>query len=187
MAREPVGLGTADWVQPHPSWGALPRRCPRRVSCGLGHGWDRPATFKTFEPTFDNIMTSLGWMTWIAVFVGGGLGSVMRLGTGQLLAAFLPQESHWFPWGVLSANLLATGLLAWCLVAGGGIWGKSSPMWWFMTVGVCGGFSTFSAFAWDTMRLWQQGGWFVAGVNVVVSVGGCLFVGWWVSKTFETS
>ena len=132
-------------------------------------------------------MTSLGWMTWLAVFVGGGLGSVMRLGTGQILAALLPQESHWFPWGVLSANLLATGLLAWCLVAGGGIWGKASPVWWFMTVGVCGGFSTFSAFAWDTMRLWQQGGWLVAGLNVVVSVGGCLFVGWWVSKTFATS
>ena len=96
--------------------------------------------------------------TWLAVFLGGGLGSVLRFAVGQGLASILSPSDTAFPWAVLAANVLATGLLAWTSVAGADAWGKSSAMWFFLTVGVCGGFSTFSTFAWDTLRLMQQGG-----------------------------
>lgn len=125
-------------------------------------------------------------LTWVAVFLGGGLGSVLRFGLGQGLKSWgVATES--FPWGVLTANVIATALLAWCAVVGAEHWGKTSPMWFFMTVGVCGGFSTFSTFAWDTLRLWEEGGWLMAATNVAVSVIGCVLVSWWVAKTCAAS
>jgi CrcB protein len=121
-------------------------------------------------------------ITWLAVFLGGGVGSVLRFGTGLALKAWRPAEAATFPWGVLTANVLATGLLAWVAVAGAEAWGKSSPMWFFMTVGVCGGFSTFSTFAWDTLRLWEQGHLGLAAMNVALSVTGCVIVSWVVAR-----
>ena len=84
---------------------------------------------------------------------------------------------------LVAANVLATALLAWCAVTGAELWGRTSPIWFFMTVGVCGGFSTFSTFAWDTLRLWEDGGWALAATNVAVSVVGCVAVSWWVART----
>lgn len=125
-------------------------------------------------------------MTWLAVFLGGGVGSVLRFGLGQGVRV-IGAEAATFPWAVLGANVLATALLAWCAVAGAELWGKASPIWFFMTVGVCGGFSTFSTFAWDTLRLWEEGGWMLALANVTVSVVGCLAVGWWVANVCADS
>ena len=125
--------------------------------------------------------------TWIAVFLGGGLGSVLRFAVGQGLASILSPSDTSFPWAVLAANVLATGLLAWTSVAGADAWGKSSAMWFFLTVGVCGGFSTFSTFAWDTLRLMQQGGLGLALLNMAISVGGCVLTAWWVAKSCATS
>ena len=119
-------------------------------------------------------------ITWLAVFLGGGVGSVLRFALGQGMRA---AEVGGFPWAVLAANVLATALLAWCVVAGAELWGRTSPIWFFMTVGVCGGFSTFSTFAWDTLRLWEDGGWALAAANVAVSVVGCVAVSWWVART----
>ena len=125
-------------------------------------------------------------MTWLAVFLGGGVGSVLRFGLGQGVR-MIGAEAATFPWAVLGANVLATALLAWCAVAGAELWGKASPIWFFTTVGVCGGFSTFSTFAWDTLRLWEEGGWMLALANVTVSVVGCLAVGWWVANVCADS
>ena len=139
-------------------------------------------------------------MTWLAVFLGGGVGSVLRFGLGQAMRT-VGSDALSFPWAVLGANLLATALLAWCAVTGADMWGKSSPMWFFMTVGVCGGFSTFSTvsfrpftafrtfstFAWDTLRLWEEGGWPLAVANVAVSVVGCVMVSWWVARVCASS
>lgn len=125
-------------------------------------------------------------MTWVAVFLGGGVGSVLRFGLGQGVR-MIGAEAATFPWAVLAANVIATALLAWCAVAGAELWGKTSPVWFFMTVGVCGGFSTFSTFAWDTLRLWEDGGWVLAATNVAVSVLGCVVVGWWVARVCADS
>ena len=129
----------------------------------------------------------LTWLTWVAVFLGGGVGSVLRFGVGELLRWGLPEGQTTFPWGVLAANVLATALLAWTVVVGTQLWGRASPMWVFMTVGVCGGFSTFSTFAWDTLRLWEQGSWWLAAANVAVSVGGCVAVAWATSRGLSTT
>ena len=43
-------------------------------------------------------------------------------------------------------------------------------------------FQHLSTFAWDTLRLWQDGGWALAVTNVAVSVVGCVAVSWWVAQ-----
>ena len=121
---------------------------------------------------------------WLAVFVGGGLGSVARYGLTRLF----PSGTGQFPWATLAANILATLLLA--LIIGGWMkgWLRDQPLATkLLTTGFCGGFSTFSTFAWDTLRLWEEGGWLMAATNVAVSVIGCVLVSWWVAKTCAAS
>ena len=115
-------------------------------------------------------------MTWVAVFLGGGVGSVMHFGLGEGMRAWWPEATAGFPWGVLAANVLATGLLAWCAVAGADVWGKTSPLWFFMTVGVCGGFSTFSTFAVELLNTLRQHQWLQFLVLTVGSIVGGLLV-----------
>jgi CrcB protein len=86
----------------------------------------------------------------IAVFVGGGLGSLCRYGLSQWLS------SASFPWATLAANISA------CLVLGL-VTGYSSRYSWpsawklLAATGFCGGFSTFSTFSSETFILAQEG------------------------------
>ena len=100
-------------------------------------------------------------MTWLAVFMGGGVGSVLRFGLGK---AFVPWRSAPFHGRFWRPTCWPRPCLAWCAVTGAELWGRTSPMWFFMTVGVCGGFSTFSTFAWDTLRLVARR-WMGVGVD----------------------
>ena len=56
----------------------------------------------------------------------------------------------------------------------------------FWAVGLCGGFTTFSAFSWETLRMVEKGSWLAAGAYVVGSValtiGGCA-LGYYVTRT----
>lgn len=111
------------------------------------------------------------------VFVGGGVGSVLRFGI-----AHWATPAEWddagppFPFATMLVNLLcsiAIGVLAgWC---GRREWARS-----LLIVGMLGGFTTFSAFGLDAARLFDSGHpgrafWYVAG-----SVAGGL-VGVWVA------
>lgn len=109
----------------------------------------------------------------LAIFLGGGLGSVARYALGQWVLQLSPSR---FPWGTLSANLLACATM-------GLVWlffGKEfqrHPGWMaFAIIGFCGGFSTFSTFSFETLRLLRDGMILWAVLNVVVSVVACLLV-----------
>lgn len=90
----------------------------------------------------------------ILVFLGGGLGSVIRFGMGKWINAFY---NHHFPWGTLAVNVVACFILG--LVIGLAdhrqLMSSSSRLFW--TVGFCGGFSTFSAFSAEALGLIQGG------------------------------
>ncbi len=110
-----------------------------------------------------------------AVFFGGGLGSVARWGVGEMCARWWPTV----PAGTLAVNVVATAVLC-----GVGAWAAGEVRvprgaMLLVTAGFCGGFSTFSTFAADTMRLAGEHGWGWAAANVAVNVGGCLAVGVW--------
>lgn len=114
----------------------------------------------------------------LAVFVGGGLGSVLRYAVG-LGAATLATS---FPLGTLIANVLATSAMAWGLVY---LTGRADlPSWVSLLVitGFCGGFSTFSTFSVDTVKLYQHGLTSLAVLNVLANVLICVLLAFAIIK-----
>ncbi|MFZ1688676.1 MAG: fluoride efflux transporter CrcB [Flavobacteriales bacterium] len=112
--------------------------------------------------------------TWLAVFVGGGLGSVVRYAMSLALGRWFMGAV--FPWATLASNVLATaimGLLVWRFALDG----EGKELWWtLLAVGFCGGFSTFSTFSVETIQLMREGFTFFAWLNILVSVSACLLI-----------
>ena len=105
----------------------------------------------------------------LLVFVGGGIGAALRHGVN---AAFLRWLGPSFPWHTLVINMagsLAMGLFAgWLAFKAGEAW--SQPVRLFLTTGICGGFTTFSAFSLDAVLLWERGETGAAAGYVLASV-----------------
>ena len=112
-------------------------------------------------------------MAWIAVAVGGALGSLARHAVSHVT------RSDRFPYGTVLVNVsgcLVIGLLA-GLVASRRI---SLPMHWreFLFVGLLGGFTTFSTFGLDTLTLVRTQSFSSAALNVGLQVVGGLAAVW---------
>ena len=113
------------------------------------------------------------------VFLGGGLGSVMRYG----LARWALATGREALWGTLAANVLACALLGYLLARSDGEWLAQPPARLLLAVGLCGGFSTFSTFSLEALSLLQAGrtGSAIAYVvaSIVLGVGAIALAGWW--------
>ena len=101
--------------------------------------------------------------TAIAVFIGGGLGSLARWGVGRSM-------SDWaHPHAALVATLAANALA--CLVLG--FFLSKAPnarqVAW-IAIGFCGGFSTFSTFSQEVLTLFKTGQWVTALCYAVASM-----------------
>ncbi|MFD2263644.1 fluoride efflux transporter CrcB [Lacibacterium aquatile] len=115
-------------------------------------------------------------MEWLAVAIGGAVGSVaryefakqvtMRLGTG-------------FPWGILAINVIGSFVMG-VMVAFFALVPLPQTLRVGLTTGILGGFTTFSTFSLDVATLMERGQTLLAAVYVVASVGlgvGGLFAG----------
>ena len=104
----------------------------------------------------------------LLVFLGGGLGSVLRLAVLHLSRIWLPPG---FPYGTLTANVvggLAAGAIgAWLMSRNAG---GMDPGSLFLLTGLLGGFTTFSAFSLDAYLLWQRGEMLTTAGYVLASV-----------------
>ncbi|MBK7946356.1 MAG: CrcB family protein [Flavobacteriales bacterium] len=112
--------------------------------------------------------------TWIAIFLGGGLGSVARFGITRAVLALGLKGA--FPWATLFANVLATGILAWLILRMQPQLEGRDALKAFLAVGFCGGFSTFSTFSYENFLLLREGHSAMALANIAISVVLCLAV-----------
>jgi CrcB protein len=104
-------------------------------------------------------------MNWIIVFVGGGIGSVLRYGIGKII----PFKVISFPWSTFLSNFLACVIFAFALL----LIQKNPKNEWiqpFILVGICGGFSTFSTFSYENYQLFQSGNHGILLLNVFISL-----------------
>ena len=114
---------------------------------------------------------------WVAI--GGALGSVGRYWLSGLVANRFGET---FPWGTLVINVTGAfgiGVIG-ALASPEGRMDSQSRAFatQFLMIGVCGGYTTFSSFSWQTLRLLQDREWLYAGGNVILSVTLCMIAVW---------
>lgn len=110
---------------------------------------------------------TLGGVALIAL--GGAAGTLARFGLVEAAKRLHPApETPAFPWGTLAVNLLgcfAIGYLATAMTVN-----VREDLRAAVFIGVLGGFTTFSSFAWETQSLWSAGRITHAAAYVAVSV-----------------
>jgi len=125
---------------------------------------------------------------WVAI--GGALGSMGRYWLSGLVAARFGET---FPWGTLVINVTGSFLIG--IFAGFATpEGRLDPQsrvfaTQFLMIGICGGYTTFSAFSLQTLNLLRDREWLYAGGNVILSVILCLLavgLGYWLGAMFSS-
>lgn len=118
----------------------------------------------------------------LAVFIGGGLGSLCRYG---IILYFL-QYKFSFPYATLVANALscmALGFVSILIVQNSNQ--ADSFLKLLVVTGFCGGFSTYSTFSAETFALLQDGQWTLATFNIfgnLILCLVCIFAGIWLGR-----
>lgn len=109
------------------------------------------------------------------VFLGGGIGAAARYGLQGLVYRFLPAT---FPYGTIAVNILGSFLIGFLMAFFEERFLVMPSLRVFLTIGVLGGFTTFSSFSYETVMLLRTGNYMLGGVNIVASVLTCLTATW---------
>ncbi len=116
-------------------------------------------------------------MIYLLIALGGALGSVARYWFNGLVTARLGEA---FPWGTFLVNVsgcIVIGFFA-ALGGSGSRFFASQEARGLLLVGLCGGYTTFSAFSLQTLDLLRAGDWLRAGAYIFGSVTLCLLGVW---------
>ena len=121
---------------------------------------------------------------WVAV--GGAIGSMARLWLGVKVTLLTGLA---FPWGTILVNIIGSLVIGFVATLTGpnGRVVVSVNAQAFVMVGLCGGFTTFSAFSLQTLELARDGRLMHAGANIMLSVVLCLTavaLGHWLAALF---
>jgi len=119
----------------------------------------------------------------LLVFLGGGLGSSLRYAVGKYLNTDLSS----FPYGTFVANILGSLLIGVLLGVAAKNDSISQNTMLLLATGFCGGFTTFSTFAYENHAFLKNGDFGLFSLYTIGSfvVGfGAVFFGIWVAKFF---
>ena len=115
------------------------------------------------------------WKTYLIIGLGGFLGSTSRFAMAQFMQRFFQTT---FPIGTLSVNIIGSLVI-------GILYGISEYFNWlspsmrmFLAVGFCGGFTTFSSFAYENISLLRDAQYFNFILYLSVSIIAGLFAAW---------
>ncbi len=112
----------------------------------------------------------------VLVFFGAGVGGVLRFVLGSLVYSVTGRN---FPYGTLVINLSGSFIMGFLFVLITQRYTNLAPyLIAFMLVGVLGGYTTFSSFSIETLRLFQDGKIAYAFTNVLVSTIGGILLTW---------
>lgn len=106
-------------------------------------------------------------MNYLAIFIGGGLGSVMRYGIQMLMHERIAIYN--FPWATFTVNIVGSFLIGLFYALSAKI-NLSDEVRLFLTAGLCGGFTTFSTFSNDNLELIRSGEWTMCIIYTLLSV-----------------
>jgi len=115
--------------------------------------------------------------TYLLIGLGGAVGSIARHWCNGLVAAVMGVA---FPWGTILINVLGSIVIGFAAATmhDGGRFPASNDARLFVMVGICGGYTTFSAFSLQTLTLIQGGQWLPAAGNIGLSVVLCIAGVW---------
>jgi len=119
-------------------------------------------------------------MNYLVIGLGGALGSMLRFGIGSLIDSNVQKTGYIFPWGTIVVNITGCFIIGFIFTisTSEGRMFLSPLTRNFITIGILGGYTTFSSFSWQTLVLAQSGQRWEAAANVLISVVLCL-VGVW--------
>jgi CrcB protein len=119
----------------------------------------------------------------LLVFIGGGVGSALR----YLVGNFFKLSASGFPWGTFSVNVFGSLIIGVLM----GLTFKNTPLLdnqtLLLVTGFCGGFTTFSAFAYENQVFLKEGDFtnFLIYTLGSISLGlVAVFLGLFISKSF---
>ena len=120
---------------------------------------------------------AMSFRDFLWVGLGGALGSMARFGLTTIIARWLGERlGETLPFGTILVNVTGCFLIG--LIAGIADpnlgWISRPTGQQFLIAGFCGGYTTFSAFSLQTLRLIQNRSWSLAGLNVLGSVVLCM-------------
>jgi fluoride exporter len=115
---------------------------------------------------------------YLLIALGGAFGSVLRFFLNGVINTHTGET---FPWvATLVINVTGSFVIGFIYTLTGpdGRWFASPSTRLFLMTGICGGYTTFSAFSLQTLNLLRDGYWLRAGGNAVGSVVFCLVAVW---------
>ncbi len=122
----------------------------------------------------------------LSIAAGGALGSVLRHFAGVGALALLGSS---FPYGTLFVNVLGSFVMGVIVALFAHLGNPSQEMRAFLTVGVLGGFTTFSSFSLDVATLYERGHVGAAGLYIALSLVlslAAIFAGLFIVRSFAS-
>lgn len=118
----------------------------------------------------------------LAIAFGGAFGAVSRHYLAGYVTRLMGTE---FPYGTFAVNILGSFLMGVLVALFAFKWNVEQEVRAFLTVGLLGGFTTFSTYSLETVLLIERGTWSLAGLYMLGSLGVgvmALFAGMWAIK-----
>jgi CrcB protein len=112
---------------------------------------------------------------YLLIFLGGGIGAVLRY---WLQGVVYGRTGADFPYGTLVVNVLGCLVIGFLMVSLEERFLAVPSLRLFLTIGILGGFTTFSSFSYETLALVREGEAARALTNVGLSVVSCLSATW---------